>query len=177
MKIAIAAPCPQPFVIGGAEKLWWGLARYINESTSHQADIIKLPVDERDFWSLLSGYERFARLDLSGFDAVISGKYPAWMVRHPHHVLYMLHPARGLYEGYDGPTLAAEEAQFGPAWRQFVTYLQACTPQRDHVAEVFARLAQLREGDRREGRAPPAWPGPLARDDLPLARCGGMATR
>jgi hypothetical protein len=49
MKIGIAAPCPQPFVIGGAEKLWWGLAQYINASTSHQADIIKLPVAEDDF--------------------------------------------------------------------------------------------------------------------------------
>jgi tripartite-type tricarboxylate transporter receptor subunit TctC len=26
MKIAIVAPCPVPYVVGGAEKLWWGLA-------------------------------------------------------------------------------------------------------------------------------------------------------
>ena len=31
---------------------------------------------------------------------VISSKYPAWICPHPHHVLWMFHPLRGLYDTY-----------------------------------------------------------------------------
>ena len=106
MKIAIVAPCPVPFIVGGAEKLWWGLARYLNENTDHQADIIKLPAPENNFWSLIDSYQRFSLLRLDGFDLVISGKYPAWMIQHPRHICYMLHRLRGLYDAYSGPALA-----------------------------------------------------------------------
>jgi glycosyltransferase involved in cell wall biosynthesis len=166
MKIAIAAPCPQPFVIGGAERLWWGLARYINDATSHQADIIKVPVTETDFWSLLDGYRRFARLDLSGFDVVISGKYPAWMVAHPHHVVYMLHPARGLYEGYRGPSLAEAWPRLDREVRSFVDYLQSRAARREHIDAVFERLAALQKLDLDRGGGLVAWPGPVARETI-----------
>ena len=102
MRIAIVAPSPSPFALGGAEKLWWGLCSHLNEHTRHQADIIKLPSPEADLRSLLASYERFTALDLSGFDLVITGKYPAWMVGHPRHVVYMLHRLRGLYDAYAG---------------------------------------------------------------------------
>jgi hypothetical protein len=49
MQIAIIAPSPVPFCVGGAENLWWGLLQYINQHTHHQADLIKLPSPERNF--------------------------------------------------------------------------------------------------------------------------------
>ena len=52
--------------------------------------VIKLPSPEGDLRSLLASYEQFAKLDLSGFDLVVSGKYPAWMVDHPRHVALAL---------------------------------------------------------------------------------------
>ena len=55
---------------------------------------------EQRFADLVASYEAFARLDLGHFDVVISGKYPAWMVRHPRHLVYMLHRLRGLYDTY-----------------------------------------------------------------------------
>jgi len=100
MKIAIVAPSPVPFRIGGAENLWLGLHRFINESTEHEADVIKLPVREHTFWELIDSYWQFYQLNLSHFDLIITGKYPAWMVRHRRHVCYMLHPLRGLYDTY-----------------------------------------------------------------------------
>ena len=102
MKIAIVAPCPIPYVVGGAEKLWWGLAAHFNEHTEHQAEFIKLPSPEHDLPSLIRSYEAFSTLDLGAFDLVISGKYPAWIVGHPRHVCYMLHRLRGLYDSYPG---------------------------------------------------------------------------
>ncbi len=100
MKIAIIAPSPIPFTIGGAEKLWFGMQQYINRYTNHQCELIKVPIKENSFWNLIESYYKFYRLDLSHFDMVISGKYPAWLVQHKNHHLYMLHPLRGLYDSY-----------------------------------------------------------------------------
>lgn len=100
MQIAIVAPSPVPFCIGGAEKLWWGLLGAINQYSPHQAELIKLPSRETTLEDLISSYQVFSQLDLYYFDRVISGKYPAWMVQHPHHTCYMLHRLRGLYDTY-----------------------------------------------------------------------------
>lgn len=98
MKIALIAPSPIPYTMGGAEKLWFGIYKYINENTNHQCELIKIPVNENSFWGLIDSYYDFFKLDLSYFDMVISGKYPAWMVNHHNHHLYMLHCLRGFYD-------------------------------------------------------------------------------
>lgn len=98
MKIAIVAPTPVPFGIGGAEKLWWGLLEFINKHTSHQCELIKIPTKENSFWDLIDSYHAFYKLDLSYFDMVITGKYPAWMIEHKNHHIYMLHCLRGFYD-------------------------------------------------------------------------------
>jgi len=100
MKIAIVAPSPVPFTIGGAENLYWGLQNYINEQTSHQCELIKLPSPESSVEELIDSYERFSVLKLDHFDCVISTKYPSWMIQHRNHVCYMLHRLRGLYDTY-----------------------------------------------------------------------------
>ena len=100
MKIAIVAPSPVPFVIGGAERLAHGLMDAINELTTHDAELIKIPSAERSLPELIRGYRQFSELNLDHFDAIISSKYPAWMVQHPNHIIYMMHPLRGLYDTY-----------------------------------------------------------------------------
>lgn len=100
MDIAIAAPSPVPFAMGGAESLFLSLQRFINESTPHHCELIKLPSPEADFHSLVASYEAFSELDLSHFDLVITTKYPAWMVRHPRQTVYLQHRLRGLYDTY-----------------------------------------------------------------------------
>lgn len=100
MKIAIIAPSPVPFTIGGAEKLWWGLLDAINQIGEHQAELIKIPSPESNFIELIASYKHFNALDLTHFDRVISTKYPAWMVNHPDHHCYLQHKLRGLYDTY-----------------------------------------------------------------------------
>ena len=90
-----------PFTVGGAEKLYWGLQEHINKNTAHQCELIKIPVKEDNFWNLIDSYYKFYTLDVSYFDAVITSKYPAWMVKHHCHHVYMLHCLRGLYDTYD----------------------------------------------------------------------------
>lgn len=162
MDIAIIAPCPIPYHVGGAENLWRGLQDHINEQTPHQAELIKLPSREHSFWDLVDSYRRFAELDLTGFDVVVSGKYPAWMVDHPNHVCYMLHRLRGLYDSYHYFGLPeAPPATPGPV-TDLLSAMRAGRDQRDALPEVFDRLDRLRDA-----RGLPdelfAFPGPLIR--------------
>ncbi|WP_179401935.1 glycosyltransferase family 4 protein [Burkholderia guangdongensis] len=100
MRIAIVAPSPVPFIIGGAENLWLGLLDALNNRPGVLADLIKLPSPERNMGELLASYRRFSELDLDHFDLVISTKYPAWAIRHRNHVVYLQHTLRGLYDCY-----------------------------------------------------------------------------
>lgn len=172
MKIAIVAPCPQPFIVGGAEKLWWGLARYFNECTDHQADIIKLPTPEADFWSLIDSYQRFSLLELDGFDLVVSGKYPAWIIKHPRHVCYMLHRLRGIYDAYSGPALQPLYS-YPNSIQDLLSLMERNRRRREILPELFERLAVIGYQDN-EARVAFDFPGPLSRavvhflDDLAL---------
>lgn len=100
MKIAIVAPSPVPYVIGGAENLWWGLLQALNDTPGIQAELIKVPSPERNLAEIISSYQQYAQLDLDHFDAVITTKYPAWAIRHRQHVVYLQHTLRGLYDTY-----------------------------------------------------------------------------
>jgi glycosyltransferase involved in cell wall biosynthesis len=100
VKIAVVAPSPVPFTRGGAERALWGIQAAINDLTHHEAEMIKIPVAERNLPEVLAGYETFAGLDLSHFDRIITTKYPAWMVDHPHKTVLMMHTLRGVYDTY-----------------------------------------------------------------------------
>ncbi|MEQ9623719.1 glycosyltransferase family 4 protein [Coleofasciculus chthonoplastes] len=144
MKIAIIAPSSVPFTIGGAENLWWGLLTSINQDTPHQAELIKLPSPERNFWEIVESYQHFCQLDLTYFDLVLSTKYPAWMVNHPNHLCYMQHRLRGLYDTYSlgGCTdLNVQYPQEVIAIQQFMSVNQG---RRSSLNDFFLKLAALR---------------------------------
>ena len=162
MKIAIVTPQAIPLVLGGAENLWWGLQDHFNNETAHQCDIISVPSPENSFDALTKSYETFSKLDLSGYECVISGKYPAWMVRHPNHVCYMLHRLRGLYDTYNRAQYD-ETVLADPALKP-VMDLIVCGPDplsEHQVPELFARLKAVMEFDMPD--AARAFPGPFSR--------------
>lgn len=161
--VAIVAPCPVPYMIGGAENLWRGLQDHLNEHTPHQAEIIKLPSRELAFWDLVDSYRRFTELDLTGFDVVVSGKYPAWMVAHPHHVCWMLHPLRGLYDTYHFFGLPERHPDGPPPIRELQAFMAANARRRDALDELFERLDALRRASGIPESAF-AFPGPLIRE-------------
>jgi glycosyltransferase involved in cell wall biosynthesis len=154
MDVAIVAPCPVPYVIGGAENLWRGLQDFLNEETEHQAEIIKLPSREHSFWELVDTYRRFSELDLTGFDLVVSTKYPAWMVGHERHVAYVQHRLRGLYDTYHFTGLP--ERADGPP--DLLAFMAENAGRREALPEFFERMGSLR------GKVDDAFPGPLIRD-------------
>ena len=154
LSVGIVAPAPVPEVFGGAERLWRSLATGL-EAAGHRAEIVTLPFPERDVHEVLDGYERFGALDVSRFDVVISGKYPAWMITHPCHLVYMLHPLRGLYDTYpDG--LADLGASTGG--EQLASQIATASNAADVIRIGREALADL-------GPTNPlcAYPGPLAR--------------
>lgn len=173
MKIGIVAPSPVPFCIGGAEKLSWGLLNYINQETPHAAELIKAPSREHTFWDLISTYREFARLDLSHFDLLISGKYPAWMVQHPNHVCYMLHRLRGLYDTYHFARLPLESDRSHPKVAGLVDFMKRHQGAREWLEDFFGEVDRLRRAD-----VPPEYfvfPGPLIRQIIHFLDGSGLA--
>ena len=138
MRIALVAPSAVPFTPGGAERLWWGLTTYVNRHTAHAMDLIKLPSPERNCWEIVQSYRQFSLLALDHFDMVISTKYPAWMVAHDNHVVYLQHTLRGLYDTYPGelplrPALLPDPA--APLW----DLLQRPELDRSALPDLFGR--------------------------------------
>ena len=175
MNIAIVAPSPVPLMIGGAENLWWGLLQHLNRHTPHHADLIKLPTPERNFWEIVDSYRNWAGLDVTGYDLVISGKYPAWMVAHPRHVCYLLHPLRGLYDTYPEHWPERCESK-DPEVRALVETLERPGDDRELLDECFSRLDVLR----RRADLPEelfALPGPLIRQVVHLLDRIGRSDR
>lgn len=162
MKIAIVTPHPVPLALGGAENLWWGLQEYFQNHTEHDCDVIALLSPEGSFWDLISSYETFSKLDLSAYDCVISGKYPAWMVNHPNHICYMLHRLRGLYDTY-APAATDQAVLSTPKLQGLVEWLDSGGrhPDPEQIPELFEKLHALKDTGLPESAF--AFPGPLIR--------------
>lgn len=129
--LAIVAPSPVPLRSGGAERLWDGLASAARRA-GITVDVIKLPVREQNLPDLIDGYAAFAALDLRHVDAVITGKYPAIAVDHPHHVVWMLHPLRGLYDRWP--------EHLNDAWRSYQAGRSDQSGRSDQARRLPARL-------------------------------------
>jgi glycosyltransferase involved in cell wall biosynthesis len=164
MKIAIVAPSPVPFLIGGAENLFWGLLNAINQESTHQAELIKLPSREATFMELIDSYEAFSKIDLSYFDCVISTKYPAWMIHHDRHVCYMQHRLRGLYDTYALTGLPTQPKATSTTVKRLLTLMERTEGERDALDNFFGLCRQVaRETAGNGDRAATAFPGPLIR--------------
>lgn len=144
MNIAILAPSPVPFTIGGVESLVWGLCDTINKKTTHKAELLKLPSREFSFWDLIDNYYQFYSLDLSHFDAVIVTKYPAWMIRHKNVIYYIQHRLRGLYDTYHFSQLP-KAVERGNADIDYVLDYMKNNPLPSTLDDYFDILNELRE--------------------------------
>lgn len=160
----IVAPSPVPLRLGGAERHWDRLRRSL-EDAGVATDVVKLPVREHTLVDLLEGYEAFACMDLSHADLVITGKYPAWMVQHPNHVVWMLHPLRGLYDTYNPAAHEADDPPVGPHLEAILDALDAGTGSTTPLSlidKVRHAADHLDPSATRPGGVL-ALPGPLAR--------------
>lgn len=162
MKIAIVGPSPVPFTMGGMENMLSGLYRAINELTPHQAELIKLPVQEGTFWDLIDSYYQFYTLDLSHFDVILAAKYPAWMVQHDNCIFYVAHRLRGLYDTYHLMDLPNDVPHGEPEIDKIMNYMDA-NPGPSTLDDFFAMLFTLRKNSGRVESSYFSFPGPFIR--------------
>ena len=163
MKIAIVAPSPVPFTLGGAENLFWGLVNGINQETSHQAELIKLPVKESTFGDLIDSYHLFSTLDLSHFDCVVTTKYPAWMVDHDRHICYLQHRLRGLYDTYPAARLPLTVDSSHPSVHRLLTDMEKSNHDRNLLPEMVERFREISRLPELTGTDTLDFPGPFIR--------------
>jgi glycosyltransferase involved in cell wall biosynthesis len=170
MKIAILAPSPIPYTPGGVENLSAGLRAAIAHYTSHQVEQINVPVDERTVGGTILGYLDCTRLNLSGFDLVISLKYPTWAAHHPYHICYMTHRLRGVYDTYQGPDdwealFRHRPSELGGPWMRRVVHWfdrRALDPHRICAYHAISRTVAARTEYFPPGIAPEVvYPPPL----------------
>ncbi len=135
--IAIVAPSSVPFQIGGAEKFWLGLHRALARYSGCAVELIKLPCREETFAEVVQSYKTFSRLDLSHFGMVISTKYPAWMVSHHNHVVYLQHTLRGLYDTYHFTGLPEQIDPVPTALRDLMALVRSLQPTRNDLHTAF----------------------------------------
>ncbi|MCW2963348.1 MAG: hypothetical protein JWO17_600 [Actinomycetia bacterium] len=103
MRIAVAAP-QVPFVRGGAELMAEDLVTALRDR-GHEAELVTVPfkwypgtrvLDQAFLWRLVDLTESDGR----PIDRVIATKFPAYAVRHPNKVAWVLHQFRQAYD-YD----------------------------------------------------------------------------
>ena len=97
MRVAIAT-VQVPFVHGGAEVLAVGLRDALTRA-GHEADIVAVPFKWYPPDRILDHMLACRLLDLSesmgtAIDRVIGLKFPAYLVAHPHKVLWITHQHR-----------------------------------------------------------------------------------
>lgn len=101
MRIVVAT-VQVPFVRGGAEILAEGLVKALGES-GHQVDIISIPFKWYPPERILDCMLACRLLDLSescgqAIDKVIALKFPAYLIRHPDKVGWLIHQHRTAYD-------------------------------------------------------------------------------
>ncbi|MBC8646553.1 MAG: glycosyltransferase family 1 protein, partial [Thermoanaerobaculia bacterium] len=96
-----------PFFAGGAER---HVRRLTEELTARgvEADLVTMPLIERDRFDLIRSALAWRSLDLSEVggkrvDAVIATRFPSYAVRHPNKVVWLIHQYRQAYDQFGTP--------------------------------------------------------------------------
>lgn len=100
MKVAIIAPYSPSGESGGAERFYAGL-KYGLAAAGADVEIVPVTHTEATYEDIIAGYDTCAALDLSAYDLVISTKAPTFNIRHPNHVVYLVHTVRVFYDMFD----------------------------------------------------------------------------
>lgn len=89
-----------PFLWGGAEALAVHLRRNL-ELAGHQAEVLRIPFRWEPADVIPSQMLMCRAFEIINADRVIALKFPAYLVRHPDKVLWLLHQYRQAYDLYD----------------------------------------------------------------------------
>jgi len=114
-----------PFLKGGADDHIINLTRALIQA-GHQVETLRLPFAFNPVADIRRAMQTARALDMhapsgQSIDRMISLQFPAYGVRHPHHVAWVMHQHRAAYELFDlqkasqeEQTLKAEIERFDP---------------------------------------------------------------
>jgi len=125
VKIAIAT-VQVPFISGGAEVM----ARALKDELvrrGFEADIVTIPFKWYPPGTIVDCMKMARLVDLSEvngqkIDLVIAMKFPAYYIRHPNKVLWLLHQHRQAYELWGTPFGDMDKARFGKDVRNLIRH-------------------------------------------------------
>lgn len=113
MNIIVTA-CQVPFIFGGATHHVNGLVDALR-GAGHNVELLRFPFQFQPEASIHRLMDHCEALDLSRpngqrVDRVISLQFPGYGVRHPHHVVWVMHQHRAVYELFDAARASPELA-------------------------------------------------------------------
>ena len=89
-----------PFVWGGAEELAVHLQKNLI-AAGHQSEVLRIPFQWEPATRIPSQMLMVRAFELMNVDRVIALKFPAYLIRHPHKTLWLLHQYRQAYDLFD----------------------------------------------------------------------------
>lgn len=89
-----------PFVWGGAEELAAHLQRNL-VLAGHESEILRIPFQWEPASRIPSQMMMVRAFELFNVDRVIALKFPAYLIRHPNKILWLVHQYRQAYDLYD----------------------------------------------------------------------------
>lgn len=99
-----------PFVWGGAEELAAHLEKNLIIA-GHDAEVLRIPFQWEPAHGIAAQMLMVRAFELRNVDHVIALKFPAYLIRHPHKTLWLLHQYRQAYDLFDvGQTNIPDDA-------------------------------------------------------------------
>ncbi|MBU3721185.1 MAG: glycosyltransferase family 4 protein [Burkholderiaceae bacterium] len=122
MRILVAANLT-PFLKGGADDHIVNLTRALTQA-GHQVETLRLPFAFNPVGDIRRAMQAARDLDMhapsgQGIDRLISLQFPAYGVRHPHHVAWVMHQHRAVYELFNPQKASAEDHALKAEIEQF----------------------------------------------------------
>ena len=124
MRILVCHPQP-PFMSGGAETHANGLVRALR-AEGHEAEMATIPFRWSPPSELVHQMAMWRSLDIAAangidVDLVVAMKFPAYLVRHPRKIVWLIHQQRTAYELWDHPEYGdLSKSPDGPAIRDLI---------------------------------------------------------
>lgn len=108
-----------PFVWGGAEELAAHLVKNL-VLAGHEAEVLRIPFQWEPASQIPSQMLMVRGFELANVDRVIALKFPAYLIRHPHKTLWLLHQYRQAYDLYDAGQTNLPAGQSGEEIRALI---------------------------------------------------------
>jgi glycosyltransferase involved in cell wall biosynthesis len=108
-----------PFVWGGAEELATNLEKSLI-AAGHEAEVLRIPFRWEPASRIPSQMLMVRGFEMFNVDRVIALKFPAYLIRHPHKTLWVLHQYRQAYDLYDAGQSNVPEGPEGQEIRRVI---------------------------------------------------------